>query len=103
MVYRFITLTEFSGQPSPMNFLLRLRTYGRTIRINSSEDGVISWHRDKVQCGSVRFTISALQSMVYGLVDSTWTELRRNLLLLDVNNRGKIVPGSTPIPPLDLD
>ena len=103
MVHRFMTLTELGGQPSPMNFLLRLRPYGRTIRMNSSEDGVIRWHRDEVQCGSVRFTMSALRSMVHGLVDSTWTELRRNLLLLDVNDRGEIVPGSTPIPPLDLD
>jgi hypothetical protein len=40
--------------------------------------------------------------MVHGLVDQLWTRLLRDVLLLDVNDTGKVRPGSTPLPPLDL-
>jgi superfamily II DNA helicase RecQ len=103
MVHRFMTLTAFGGKPSPMNFLLRLRTYGFNIRMNTPADGAISWHGDEIQCGSVRFTMAKLRRMIHGLVEQLWLRLRRDILLLDVTGQGEIRPGSAPLPRLDLD
>ena len=41
MAARFMTLTQYGGPPSPMDWLLRLRTYGMKIRFSSNADGVI--------------------------------------------------------------
>jgi len=73
-----------------MNFLLRLRTYRFNIRINTPADGVISWHGDKIQYGSVRFTMTKLRRMIYGLVNQLWLRLRRDILLLDINDKGEL-------------
>ena len=43
MVPRFMTMVEWDGKPSPMSFLLSLRTYGFTIRFNTPGENVISW------------------------------------------------------------
>lgn len=86
-----------------MNFFLRPRTHGLTIRMNTPEDRVISWNGDEVQYGSVRFTIPQLRGIVHGLVESTRNRLYRNLLLLDVDKHGALVKGSTPLPKLDLN
>jgi hypothetical protein len=47
--------------------------------------------------------MSELRRMIHGLVDSTRTRLRRDLLLLDVDEHGAIIPARMPIPRLDLD
>lgn len=46
--------------------------------------------------------MSQLRRMVHGLVNQLWTRLLRDVLLLDVDDMGKVRPGSTPLPPLDL-
>lgn len=58
MVHRFMIMTAFGGQSGPMNFLIRLRTLGLKIRMNTPDDGRISWNRDEIQCGSVRMTMA---------------------------------------------
>ena len=44
-----------------------------------------------------------LRSMIHGLVVSTREQLWRELLFLDVDDDGRIKPGSVALPPLNLD
>jgi superfamily II DNA helicase RecQ len=103
MVQRFMTLTTFNGQPSPMNFIFKLRTYGMTIRMNTPADGAISWDGDQINCGGIHFRMHQLRSMIHGLVVSTREQLWRELLFLDVDDDGRIKPGCVALPPLNLD
>ncbi len=43
MADRFMGLTSKGGRPSPMDFILRLRTYGIQIRYDTTEDGLVDW------------------------------------------------------------
>ena len=103
MVQRFMTLTQFDGKPSPMDFFYHTRTIGRSICMNTASEGRVSWHQDEVQYGSTRFTMSKLRGMVHGLVEKTRTRLYRDLLLLNLDQHGQVQKGSTPLPELDLD
>lgn len=102
MVQRFMTLTQFNGTPSPMDFFYHTRTIGRSICMNTASEGRVSWHNDEVQYNSTRFTMSKLRGMVHGLVEKTRTRLHRDLLLLNLDPHGQVQKGSTPIPALDL-
>jgi hypothetical protein len=103
MVHRFMTLTEFGGQPTPFNWWLRLRTFGMQIRMNMPEEGMISWRRDEIQCGSVRFTMAQLRSMMHGLVSRLRRILCEDLLMLKaVPRKGKRWNDLEGMPPLDL-
>lgn len=102
MVRRFMTLTQFDGQPSPMDFFYHTRTIGRSICMNTASEGRVTWHNDEVQYGSTRFTMSKLRGMVHGLVEKTRTRLYRDLLLLNLDQHGQVQKGSTPLPELDL-
>ena len=102
MVKRYMTLTQFDGQPSPMDFFYHTRTLGRSICMNTASEGRVSWHHDEVQYGSTRFTMSKLRGMIHGLVEKTRTRLHRDLLLLNLDQHGRVQKGSTPLPALDL-
>ncbi|KAI0994151.1 hypothetical protein K3495_g14031, partial [Podosphaera aphanis] len=70
MVQKFMTLTTYGGNRTPLNWMLRLRTYGMTIRYNTAEDGRIRWINDEISMGRISFTMSRLRSMVHGLTCS---------------------------------
>lgn len=84
MVRKFMTLTEYGGNPSPTNWMLRLRTYGMTIRYNTAEDGKIRWNGNgnEISFGRISFTMAMLRSMVYGLAATARQELQEKLLLV---------------------
>ena len=101
MANRFMTLTSHGGNPSPMDWMLRLRTYGMKIRYDTNADGVIEWRGDKLLFGHISFTMPALRSMVHGLVEMARMELLKDVLLLDVNEDGKIAEGNSQLPAID--
>jgi len=101
MANGFMTLTSYGGNPSPMDWLLRLRTYGIKIRFNTNADRVIQWVGDTLLYGHIKFSIAGLRSMIYGLVKITRMELRKELLLLDVDKDGRIVEGATQLPRIE--
>lgn len=103
MVQRFMTMVEWGGKPSPMSFLLSLRTYGFTIRFNTPGENMISWQKEEIQCGGIRFTMSQFRQMIHGLVAQCREQLFRDVLLLQIDAHGQIQEGTTPFPPLDLD
>ncbi|KAG9191444.1 hypothetical protein G6011_09532 [Alternaria panax] len=100
---RFMTLTSYGGMPSPMDWLLRLRTYGMKIRFNTNADGVIEWVGDTLLYGHIRFTMPGLRSMIHGLVETARFELQKRLLLLDIDEDGRLAEGATPLPTIHWD
>ena len=51
--------------------------------------------------GHIRFTMPSLRSMIYGLVETTQFELQKQLMLLDINEDGRLAEGATPLPAID--
>jgi len=101
MANRFMTLVSYGGRPCPVDWLQRLKAYGMKIRYTTNAEGVIEWVDDTLLYGNIQFSIPQLRSMMHGLVETTRVELRRDLLLLDMDDEGNIVAGSTQIPTID--
>ena len=73
------------------------------IRMNMPEEGMISWRRDEIQCGSVRFTMAQLRSMIHGLVNRLRRILCEDLLMLQAAPRkGRRWNDLEGMPPLNL-
>ena len=103
MANRFMTLTSYGGNPSPMDWLLRLRTYGMKIRFTINADGVVEWVGDTLLYGHIKFSMAGLRLMIHGLVETTRMELRKELLLLDVDEDGQVADGATQVPVIEWD
>ncbi|KAI4221646.1 MAG: hypothetical protein L6R40_008618 [Gallowayella cf. fulva] len=103
MVRRFMTLTEFDGEPSPMNRMLHMRTYAYAKAKETMSAGRVSWDRDRILIDKQSFTLADLQSMVKGLYETVRLQLLRDILLLDVDETGDVRLGTTPLPRLSLD
>ena len=103
MANGFMTLTSYGGNPSPMDWLLRLRTYGMKIRFTTNADGVVEWVGDTLLYGHIKFSMAGLRSMIHGLVETTRMELRKELLLLDVDEDGRVADGATQVPVIEWD
>ncbi|KAK5020800.1 hypothetical protein LTS07_011424 [Exophiala sideris] len=95
-------MVSWEGQPSPIAFLLSLRTYGFTIHYDTPGSNILNWHRDEVYCGGIRFTMSQLRGTIHGLVHTTREQLLRDLLLLHSDPHGHVREGTTGLPALDL-
>ena len=91
-------MTRYGGNPSPIDWLLRLRTYGIKTRFNTNADGVIQWVGDILSYSYIKFSMAGLRSMIHGLVETTRMELRKELLLLDVNEDGQVANRATNLP-----
>lgn len=103
MVHRFMTLIRYDGEPTPMNRILRLRTYGFRIRYDTHAEGKVLWEGDKLLIDKISFTMADLRSMVQGLYETVRMQLWKELLFLDVDESGNIRPGTTQLPKLELD
>jgi superfamily II DNA helicase RecQ len=103
MVQRFMVLTTFNGKPTPMNFVLQLRAYGMRMHMDMNADGVGYWIGDQLVLGYSQFTMAQLRSMIHGLVQMARIQLLRELLLLSVDEEGRIGEGTTPLPPVDWE
>ena len=103
MADRFMTLTSYRGTPYPIDWVLRLRTYGRRIASDTNAEGVVQWVGDTLLFGHTQFSMSGLRSMIHGLLETTRQELQRDLLLLDVDTHGQLLDGATPLPAIMWD
>jgi hypothetical protein len=70
---------------------LRLRIYRIKIRFTTNADSVVEWVRDTLLYGHIKFSMAGLRLIIYGLVEMTRIELRKELLLLDVDEDGQVV------------
>lgn len=97
MANRFITLVRYGGQPCPVDWLQRLKAYGMKIRFTTNAEGVTEWVDDTLLYGNIQFSMPQLRLIIHGLVETTRIELRQDLLLLDIDNKGNIIGGLTQI------
>jgi hypothetical protein len=73
------------------------------IRFTTNADGVVEWVGDTLLYGHIKFSMAGLRSMIHGLVETTRMELRKELLLLDVDEDGRVVDGATQVPVIEWD
>jgi hypothetical protein len=101
----FMTLTDYGGKPTPMDWVLRLRAYGKGTNQGTNSAGHVLWVGEEILYGYVRYRYSMpqLRSMIHGLVQATRMELRRELLLLEVDDAGDAVEGATILPTVAWD
>ncbi len=90
MADRFMGLTSKGSRPSPMDFILRLRTYGIQIRYDTTEEGLVDWQGERVLFGHIDFTMSALRGMAVGMIQECRVLLFRGLLMVEVNDDGEL-------------
>ncbi|UPX14717.1 uncharacterized protein EKO05_0005192 [Ascochyta rabiei] len=103
MSERFMTLSDFKGTPSPMNRMLRLRTLARTQAKRRNTPGIVSWDGDRLLIDKQSFSLADLRSMVKGLCETVRLQLFKDVLLLDLDERGCVRPGTTPLPEVSVD
>ncbi len=99
MADRFIGLTSHGCRLSPMDWVLRLRTYGQKIRYDTAEDGAVDWVGDRVLLGHTSFTMAHLRSMVHGLVHVARALLHAELLLLEVDQGEELTQSAREVLP----
>jgi superfamily II DNA helicase RecQ len=102
-VKKYMTLPEYGGKPTPMEWVLRLRAYGKAANKETNSVGHVQWVGDTILYGYVRYSMSQLRSMIHGLVESTRIELRRELLLLEMDQASNPIEGATRLPAVEWD
>ena len=103
MAERFITLSTYKNALTPINCMLRLRTLARTEGIKHNTAGIVAWNRDRLLTNKQSFTLNNLQSIIKGLCETARMQLLKDVLLLDLDERDSVRPGTTPLPELSMD
>ncbi|KAL9628824.1 MAG: hypothetical protein Q9204_005638 [Flavoplaca sp. TL-2023a] len=93
LVQRFMTLREYGGRISPMDRILRMRTYGLKIRMTTKAGGTVSWNGDKVLVNKIEFSMDDVRTVVHGLNETVRNRLQDLLFVGD---------GQAELPPLDI-
>lgn len=89
-VHKFMTLTTFGSQPTPLNTIYTQKTYGMKIRYTTKSEGRISWEgSDTVLCRKIKFSMNDIRTTVHGLLSTVRQRLVGELLLLPVVERVK--------------
>lgn len=103
MCMRFVMLSDYNNSATPMNRLLRLRALARSESRRRNADGVLSWSGDRLLINQQSFTLDDLRSTVKGLYETARLQLLRDVLLLDLDARDQVRPGTTGLPEVELD
>ncbi|KAI1676246.1 Superfamily II DNA helicase [Pyrenophora tritici-repentis] len=103
MCHRFMALTDYNGRPTPMDAILRLRAFGFKIRYTTNAEGVVDWVGDTLLYGQIQFSMAQLRTMVHGMIASTRQDMLKQLLLLQLDSEGDVVPETTPCPAIYWD
>jgi superfamily II DNA/RNA helicase len=103
MAVRFMVLSDVNGSATPMNRLLRLRALARAESKRRNADGVLSWSGDRLLIDQQSFSLDDLRSTVQGLYETARLQLLKDVLLLDLDARDQVRPGTTMLPGLSLD
>ena len=57
MANRFMTLTSYGGEPTPMDSIQRLKAYGMKIRFTTNVEGVVDWVDNTLLYGDIWFSM----------------------------------------------
>ena len=85
---RFIILINYRGNPSPIDWLLRLYIYRIKIRFTTNTDSIIEWVGNILLYKYIKFSMTGLRSIIYRLIKIIQMELQKELLLLNINKDG---------------
>jgi hypothetical protein len=84
-VDKFKTMTDFSGQPHPIQTMYTQKMYGLEIRYTTNADGQIRWsgtEHDIIVVRKVQFSMDRIRTVVHGLVAATRKRLVEELIFI---------------------
>ena len=102
IVRKFLTLTEFDGMPSPIDRILYTRTNGYAKRNKDHDERarILGWGPASSRQAELHARPLVDSQRAYKVVR---LHLLGGILLLDVDERGDVRGGTTPLPGLSLD
>jgi hypothetical protein len=98
IMQRFMIIISYDGNLSLMDSILRLRSYGMAIAVNTNAKRMINWHKNELLYDYVQFNMALLRTMVHEIMYAARMQLLRKMLLLDVNDEGQGAAEATAIP-----
>jgi hypothetical protein len=78
-----MTICDFGGRITPMDYLLYQRTYGIRIRYTTKAEGIVSWNSNQVLIDNKKFDIDGIRIVVHGLVEAVKERLHVELMFVD--------------------
>lgn len=103
MAEKCMQLSSFQADISPMNRMLRLLTLATTLAKQRNTLGLAAWEGDKILIDQQSFTLADLQGMIKGLCETVRRRLFTDVLLLDVDESGRVRTGCAALPPLSME
>lgn len=108
MSNKFMVLADKDHKPTPMDWMLHIRTLGMRIRYTTNAPGTVEWQGNEITIGQASFRLADLRSTVQGLYNSTRIQLLQKVIMLDIDDHGRprSRPGSqntTTLPELNMD
>jgi len=84
-VEKFMTMTEFGGQPHPIQTIHTQKMYGLKIRYTTNADGQVGWagaDHDVIVVRKVQFGMGQIRTVVHGLLATTRKRLVEQLMFM---------------------
>ena len=81
IVDSFMTLTQFHGNPTPMDRIFHQKTYSMKIRYTTKADGRVSWQSERILIDKISFTMDDIRTIVHGLNDTVRQRLIKDLFM----------------------
>ncbi|XP_022163480.1 uncharacterized protein LOC111028984 [Myzus persicae] len=84
-VAKFMTMTEYGGQPSPIQTIHTQKMYGLKIRYTTNADGQVGWsgpNHDIIVVRKVQFSMGQIRTVVHGLLATTRKRLVEQLMFM---------------------
>jgi hypothetical protein len=84
-VAKFMTMTEYGGQPHPIQTIHTQKMYGLKIRYTTNADGQVGWsgaNHDIIVVRKVQFSIGQIRTVVHGLLGTTRKRLVEQLMFM---------------------
>ena len=82
MVRQFMTMAHDGRDPTPIQWLYRIRSYGFKIRYTTTAEGRVQWIGDDILYPGMRFSMTQFRSMVHGLVSEAREILFKELMMV---------------------
>jgi hypothetical protein len=82
-VAKFITMTEFGGQPHPIETIYTQKMYGLKIRYTTNADGQTGWtgtNSDIIATRKIQFSMDQIRKVVHGLLATMRKRLVEELM-----------------------
>jgi hypothetical protein len=84
-VEKFMTMTEYGGQPHPIQTIHTQKMYGLKIRYTTNADGQVDWSgpdHDIIVIRKVQFSMGQIGTVVHGLLATTRKRLVEELMFM---------------------